>query len=136
LSLLECINVVPHVLVGTLAMTYISFEMRITLTIVYILVKMCLALHVPFETLIMVYILVRMCLALHVPFETLIMVYILIKMNLALHLPFRTLIIAYIPFKTCLNLAMVNILDVLFETHTKFHCNFQIMENVFHYNPM
>jgi hypothetical protein len=75
------------------------------------------------------------------------MVYIFIKMSLALHLPFRTLAIAYIPFKTCLDLAMVNmlvkihfthnnILDVSFETQTKIHCAFQIMENLFHYGPM
>jgi len=108
-------------------MTYIYFEMHLTL--------------------IMVYILVRMCMAFHVPFETLIMVYILITMNLALHLPFKTLAIAYIPFKTCLDQDMVNILvkmhfthnnilDVSFETQTKIHCAFQIMENLFHYNLM
>ncbi len=108
-------------------MTYISFEMHLTL--------------------IMVYILVRMCMALHVPFETLIMVYILIRMNVAFHLPFRTLAIAYIPFKTCLDQDMVNILvkmhfthnnilDVSFETQTKIHRAFQIMENLFHYNLM
>jgi len=94
----------------------------------------------------MAYILVIMHLASHVPFGTLAITYILVKMHLALHVPFRTLAMAYIPFKTCLTLAMVNILiimhcahdnilDVFIEPHTKVHYAFQIMENMFHYNP-
>jgi hypothetical protein len=94
----------------------------------------------------MAYILVIMHLASHVPFGTLAITYILIKMHLALHVPFRTLAMAYIPFKTCLTLAMVNILiimhcahdnilHVFIEPHTKIHYAFQIMENMFHYNP-
>jgi hypothetical protein len=124
-----------------------SFKMCLTLDMVYIFVKMHLAFHVPFKTLIMVHIFIKMHLAFHVPFGTLVMTYILIKMHLALRVPFRTLTMAYIPFKTCLTLAMVNILirmhcahndilDVFIEPYTKVRCAFQIVENSFHCNPM
>jgi hypothetical protein len=83
----------------------------------------------------------------HIPLKTLAMVYIFIKMCLAPHVPFETLAMAYIPFKTHLALAIINILikmhlahnnilDASFETQTKIHYGFQIMENLFHYNPM
>ncbi len=52
-----------HVLVETLAMAYISFEMCLTLAMVYIFIKMNLAFHILFGTLAMAYILVRMCMA-------------------------------------------------------------------------
>lgn len=137
----------PSYYCGTLVMVDIYFKMRLALDMVYILVRMHLALHVPFKTLIITYILVRMHLAFHVPFGTLAMNYIIVKMHLALHFPFRTLVMAYIPFKTCLTLTMVNILtmmhcahnnilDVFIEPHTKVHYAFQITENSFHYNPM
>ncbi len=95
---------------------------------VYILVEMHLALHVPFETLAMVYILVQMHLTPHVLFGTLDMAYILIKMHLALA------IIINILFK--MHLAHNNILNVSFIRQTKIHYAFQITKNSFHCNPM
>jgi hypothetical protein len=76
----------------------------------------------------MVYILVRMHMALHVLFGTFAMVYISIEMCMAL-------IMAYIPFETHSAPAMVNtfvkmhfahnnILNISFETQTKIHCVF------------
>jgi hypothetical protein len=47
-------HLAPHVHIGTLVMAYISFEMCLALTMVYILVKMRFTLHVPFKTLVMV----------------------------------------------------------------------------------
>ncbi len=57
-----------HVLVETLAMAYISFEMRLTLAMVYIFIKMHLAFHFFFKTLVMAYILIRMCITPHMFF--------------------------------------------------------------------
>ncbi len=54
----------------------------------------------------MAYILIRMHLALHDPFEILSMAYIFFKMFLAPHVLFGTLAMAYVPFETCLALTM------------------------------
>jgi hypothetical protein len=82
----------------------------------------------------MVYILVEMHLALHVPFETLAMVYILVEMHLTPHVLFGTLDMAYILIK--MHLAHNNILNVSFIRQTKIHYAFQITKNSFHCNPM
>jgi hypothetical protein len=79
--------------VGTLLMAYVSFEMCLTLAMIYFLIKMQVTPHVPFETLAMAYIFIKKCLVPHVPSRILTMVYILIKMHLALHVPFITLAI-------------------------------------------
>jgi hypothetical protein len=57
-----------HVLVETLAMAYISFEMCLTLAMVYIFIKMHMAFYILFGTLVMAYILVRLCMAPHMFF--------------------------------------------------------------------
>ncbi len=43
-----------HVPIETSVMVYVSFQTCLALAIAYIFVKMCLAPHVPFETLVMV----------------------------------------------------------------------------------
>jgi hypothetical protein len=58
----------------------------------------------------MAYILVRMHLTPHAPFETRTMAQIFIKMHLVFHVIFKTLIMTYISFKTCLALTVINIL--------------------------
>jgi len=68
-----------HSPIGTLIMAYISFETCLALAMVYIFIRVCMALHVPFGILTMVYIIVKMRLALRIPFGTLAMAYILIK---------------------------------------------------------
>jgi hypothetical protein len=84
----------------------------------------------------------------HIPFKTLAVVYILIKMHLAPHVPFETLAMAYNSFQNApsfginiiilikMHLVHNNIPNASFETQTKIHYGFQIMENLFHYNPM
>lgn len=71
-----------HVPIKTLALVYVYFKMCLALTMAYInlassvlwdLVKMCLAFHVPFKTLIMAYVFIKMHLAFHVPFKILAM---------------------------------------------------------------
>jgi hypothetical protein len=71
-------HLAPHIHIGTLAMAYF-FKTCLALTMAYIVIKMCLAFHVPFGTLAMVYILIRMHLTFHVLFETLVMAYISLK---------------------------------------------------------
>jgi hypothetical protein len=70
-------------------MVYAHFGTCLTLVMVYVPIKMHLALYVPIRISAMVYILVKMCLALamaYAPFE----------MHMAL-------VMMYIPIKTCLN---------------------------------
>jgi hypothetical protein len=46
-------HLVFHLPIGTLVMAYVSFQTCLALAIVYIFIKMCLAFHVPFETVVM-----------------------------------------------------------------------------------
>jgi hypothetical protein len=84
-----------HVLVGTLAMAYVSFKTNLVLTTVYIPSKIYL-------TLAMVYISIRINLVPCVLFQTLVTIYIFIKICMAIAM-------VYFPFETRLTLAMINI---------------------------
>ncbi len=111
------IHLAFHVLVGTLVMAYVSFETCLALVMTYFFVRMCLTLHVPFDTLIMVYIFIKMHLVFHVSFIILSMVYILVKMHLAFHVHFGTLAMTYILIRMCLTLHILLTLD-----HKPYRC--------------
>jgi hypothetical protein len=86
---------------------------------------MHLALYVPIRIYAMVYILVKMCLALamaYAPFEmhmALVMVYVPIKTCLNPYVLIEVMVMAYILVK--MHLAHNNIFNVSFETQTKIH---------------
>ncbi len=105
-----------HVLVGTLAMAYVSCKMNLVLTMVYILIKIYL-------TLAMVYISIRMHLIPCVHFQTLVMTYIFIKTCMALAM-------AYFPFETSLlKCTFPLIIFLMFFLKHKLKCKLCLSDN-------
>jgi hypothetical protein len=105
--LFETHTALHHVPIRTLGLVYVFVKMCLALTMVYIFVRMRLALQVPFKTLAMAYVFIKMHLALHVLFKVLAMVYIFIRICLASHVPIGTLVMIYVFIETCIAPTMV-----------------------------